>query len=203
MFYAGRLELETLRGGLWRWTAPHPDWRPIDDDGEPASWPAEVGCVLYASERHAAFIDPLAVAATPSFWSWAQERCSGREVAVLETISFHRRSRDEFITRFSASTEPPPSVIAHPLAVAEEVVYWLPEHRTLVPGDALVSNADGELSLCPPSWLDYLAGTPDMAAMRDALRPLLELDIEIVLTSHGEPVRSQGHAALARALDTA
>lgn len=149
------------------------------------------------------FIDPLAVAATPSFWSWAEERCAGRNVSVLETIGFHRRSRDEFVARFSAATEPPPTVIAHPLPVAEEIVYWLPEHRTLVPGDTLVSNADGELSLCPPSWLGYLEGTPEMAAVRDALRPLLELDIDLVLTSHGEPVRSQGHAALSRALDAA
>jgi glyoxylase-like metal-dependent hydrolase (beta-lactamase superfamily II) len=122
---------------------------------------------------------------------------------VLETIGFHRRSRDEFVDRFSAATTPPPPVIAHPLPVAEETVYWLPEHRALVPGDTLVSTPDGELSLCPPSWLDYLAGRPELGAVRDALRPLLELDVELVLTSHGEPVRAGGHAALARALDAA
>lgn len=149
------------------------------------------------------FIDPLAAGATPSFWSWAEERCAGRTVTVLETIAFHRRSCDEFIARFSAATDPPPPVIAYELPIAEETVFWLPEHRALVPGDTLVSNADGVLSLCPPSWLDYLAGTPDMAAVRDALRPLLELAIELVITSHGEPVRAQGHMALSRALDAA
>jgi hypothetical protein len=36
--------------------------------------------------------------------------------------------------------------------------------------------------------------------LRDALRPLLDLPVELVLVSHGEPVLAQGRDALAEAL---
>jgi hypothetical protein len=38
------------------------------------------------------------------------------------------------------------------------------------------------------------------ADLRAALLPLLELPVEMVLVSHGEPVLSDGHTALERAL---
>jgi hypothetical protein len=193
------VQLETLRTDLWRWTAPHPDWNPVDD-GTPASWPLDVGCVLYLTVDLAVFIDPLAPVDDGAFWSWADERCRDRDVVVLETIRFHRRSRDVFIERYSASTRAPSPVDALPFAVGDETMYWLVEHRALVPGDLLVVGEDGELSLCPEPWLDYLTAKPTAAAAREALAPLLELDVDLVLTSHGGPVREGGREALARAL---
>ena len=197
------MQLETLRTDLWRWTVAHPEWQPVDDDGTPASWPVDVGCVLYLTGGHAVFIDPLAPADDGAFWSWADARCRDREVAVLETIRFHRRSRDVFVERYSASTEPPPPVGALPFPLGDETMYWLAEHRALVPGDLLVAGEDGELSLCPESWLDYLSAKPSAAAAREALAPLLELDVDLVLTSHGGPVREGARDALARALAAA
>ena len=194
------VQLETLRTDLWRWTAPHPDWRPTGDDGTPTSWPQDVGCVLYVTTDHAVFIDPLAPADDGSFWVWADERCRDRDVAVLETIPFHRRSRDAFVERYSAATKPPSPVDALPFALGDETMYWLVEHRALVPGDLLVAGEDGELSLCPEPWLDHLSAKPSLAAAREALTALLELDIDLVLTSHGGPVREGGRDALARAL---
>ncbi len=197
------MQLETLRTDLWRWTAPHPEWHPTDDDGTPTDWAADVGCVLYVTTGHAIFIDPLAPADDGSFWAWADERCRDREVAVLETIPFHRRSRDAFVERYSASTEPPSPVNAMPFALGDETMYWLSEHRALVPGDLLVVGANGELSLCPEDWLHDLSAKPTLAAVREALAPLLELDVDLVLTSHGGPVREDGREALARALAAA
>jgi hypothetical protein len=194
------VQLETLRTDLWRWTAPHPEWQPTDDDGTPASWPVDVGCVLYVTTGHAVFIDPLAPADDDAFWKWADERCRDREVAVLETIAFHRRSRDAFVERYRAATEPPPPVIALPFPLGEETMYWLVEHRAVVPGDLLVAGEDGELSLCPEPWLEYLSAKPSLDEAREALAPLLELDVELVLTSHGGPVREGGREALALVL---
>ena len=194
------MQLETLRSDLWRWTAPHPDWQPVDDDGTPAGWPREVGCVLYATTDHAVFIDPLAPVDDGAFWRWADERCQDREVVVLETIHFHRRSRDLFIERYSASTRAPSPVDTFPFALGDETMYWLVEHRALVPGDLLVVGEDGELSLCPDPWLEYLSAKPSAAAARAALAPLLQLDVDLVLISHGGPVREGGREALARAL---
>ena len=195
-----RVQLETLRTDLWRWTAPHPDWQSTADDGTPTDWAKEVGCVLYVTTGHAIFIDPLAPADDGSFWAWADERCRDREVAVLETIRFHRRSRDAFVERYSASTEAPSPVNAVPFALGDETMYWLVEHRALVPGDLLLVGEDGELSLCPEHWLDELSAKPTAAAAREALAVLLELDVDLVLTSHGGPVREGGHQALVRAL---
>jgi hypothetical protein len=52
--------------------------------------------------------------------------------------------------------------------------------------------------VCPQSWLKSVrADRADVAAL---MRPLLELPIERVLVSHGEPVLRWGHAALERAI---
>ena len=110
------------------------------------------------------FIDPLAVADDGAFWSWADDRCRGREVVALETIRFHRRSREAFLARYSAATMAPQSAVPprwgvepHSLPATEETVFWIPEHRALVPGDVLLGTGGGGLSLCPESWLEELS----------------------------------------------
>ena len=76
---------------------------------------------------------------------------------------------------------------------------WIPEHRALVPGDRLIADGRGGVRPCPASWLGYL---PDYGAeeLRAALLPLLDLPVELVLTSHGDPVLRDGHAAIRAAL---
>jgi hypothetical protein len=157
--------------------------------------------VLYETAGgHAVFFDPLTPSDDGEFWRWADARCEGREVAVLETIHFHRRSRDEFVARYDAAALAPAGVVVHRYPLAEETVYWLPDARALVPGDTLVER-DGELSLCPASWLEYLDARPTRAAVAAALRELCSLDVELVLVSHGEPVAAEAREALARALE--
>jgi glyoxylase-like metal-dependent hydrolase (beta-lactamase superfamily II) len=158
--------------------------------------------VLYETGSHAVFFDPLAPAADAAFWAWADERCRGRAVVLLETIHFHSRSRAEFAARYDvdAATAAPAAVVAHPIPGAQEVVYWLPEHRALIPGDTLIVS-DGALSICPASWLDYLEAKPARSEVARALTAALgELDVELVLTSHGGPVTTDARDALARAL---
>ena len=89
------------------------------------------------------------------------------------------------------------SAVAAP--AADEVVFWLPGPRTVVPGDVLLGTDDG-LSLCPESWLQSRGG---FARLVDDLVPLLDLPVERVLTSHGPPVLTDGRDALARALTRA
>ena len=81
-------------------------------------------------------------------------------------------------------------------ATASEVVYWLAGAAAVVPGDVLLGT-EGGVRLCPSSWLGR-GRVSDLAA---ELRPLLELPVERVLTSHGPPVMSGGAAALTRALE--
>jgi hypothetical protein len=160
--------------------------------------------VLWRNGDAAVFIDALV--RDPGDWAWLDETVAGAErVLALTTIGFHRRSRDELVSRYGASTSRararlPAGVVAHPLRGAGEVVYWLVGQRALVPGDRILGAPGGGLRLCPPSWLRYLDTGFDHADLRRLLRPLLELPIERVLVSHGEPVKSGGRAALAEAI---
>lgn len=200
----GAVTATEIRPGLWRWLARHPEWHATDEQGEPTLWPPQVGCVLHESDAGVVFIDPLIPDAdADAFWRWADERCDGRPVSTLETIVYHRRSREQVIARYGASAQPPASVQAHQLPEFSETVYWIAEHRALIPGDVLVGAGTGELVMCPQSWLEDVSATPTHAALRNALRPLLELAPELVLVSHGEPVLRDGAAALAHALRAA
>jgi hypothetical protein len=196
-----------LRPGLWRWTAPHPDWRPGAEPGSPADWPEVVGCVVASVAGGVVFIDPLLPPGDPDeFWAATDALVMGADrVAVLNTIQFHRRSRDEFAARYSASTSRARAAVpegVEPIQIrgAGETMVWLPEHRTLVPGDRLLGDGAGGLRLPPESWLGYLDSGIGTAELRTALAPLLELPVEIVLVSHGEPVQTHGREAIERAL---
>ena len=78
----------------------------------------------------------------------------------------------------------PGGVEALRTARAAEVVYWIPEHEALVPGDVLLGDANGGIRLCPASWLPE---SVDQGKLAESLRPLLDLPVERVLLSHGEP----------------
>jgi glyoxylase-like metal-dependent hydrolase (beta-lactamase superfamily II) len=81
---------------------------------------------------------------------------------------------------------------ARPREEPNDLVLWVESRRALVAGDTLVDRGDGLQLL--DEWL------PD-GVMRDqvleAMRPLLELPVELVLPTHGDPT---DRAALERAL---
>jgi hypothetical protein len=198
------MELEELRPGLWRWTERHPDWEPHAVRDSPADWPELVGSVLHITDAAAVFVDPLLPARPP--WARLDRIVRRRRVHVLTTIGFHRRSRDAVVERYAAATSRarrslPAGVDPFPLRRFGETVFWLPGPRALVPGDRLLGGRRGGLRLCPESWLRYLPGSPTQAQLREALRPLLELPVQLVLVSHGRPVLRNARAALARALE--
>jgi hypothetical protein len=126
-------------------------------------------------------------------------------VSILTTISFHRRSRDELAERYRASTSRakpnlPLGVESFPLRGAGETIFWLPDARALVPGDRVIGARGGGLRVCPTSWLRYLPSRMSSRELKKALRPLLDLPVERVLVSHGDPVLAGGRSALAAAL---
>ena len=88
-------------------------------------------------------------------------------------------------------------VEAFATVLAGEIVLWLPEQRALVTADVIVATQMGDLCLMPDSWLEE-GVTHELD--RDALLPVLELPIDMVLVPHGEPVLEDGRAALAVAL---
>jgi hypothetical protein len=192
--------LTELRPGLFRWIARHPAAVDQPDLGSPDDWPPDVGCVAYRARDALVLVDPL-LPDDPDAPPWTEldslaDECGGR-VAVLTTVRFHRRSRDAAIERFGATTTPPAGV--RPFAATSETLFWIEEHGALVPGDLLLGDPDAGLRLCPESWLHYLDGVT-LDTLRPRLRELLDLPLEMVLVSHGEPVMTDARASLRRAL---
>jgi hypothetical protein len=195
---------QEIAPGLVRWTAAHPDWNPQATAGGAEDWEEMVGCVLYEQPDVVTLIDPLIPRDDGAgFLRWLDERVAGRPVSILTTIHWHRRDREELAERYRSQTARawnaiPAGVKPSPLRGAGETLYWLPAVSTLVAGDRLIVREGVGLRLCPQSWLDGVhVNRPGLA---DLLAPLLELPIERVLVSHGEPVLHDARAALAHAI---
>jgi hypothetical protein len=190
--------------GLLRWTAPHPEGDPQAVAGSSGDWALNVGSVLYELADAVVLIDPLLPSENRAeFLHWLDGQIATRPVSILTTIRWHRRDREELARRYSSTTSRawnavPPGVRPHPLRGAGETMFWLPAAAALVAGDRLIGPQEGRLQLCPESWLEGVhVKRPGLAEL---LRPLLELPIERVLVSHGEPVLRDGRAALAHAI---
>jgi glyoxylase-like metal-dependent hydrolase (beta-lactamase superfamily II) len=213
------VEVAELRPGLWRWTAPHPDWTP--DEGGEDGWEREVACLYLEAPDAIVLIDPLVPegAERERFLRHldADVERVGLPVAIVLTVFWHERSAPELRERYEAAVWAPQDAVEklgvtvdHPYREgealpggldafrtlrADEVALWLPEQRALVFADAVLGTGAGGLRVCPDSWL-----TIDPDEFRAELRRLLELPAELVLTAHGEPVLASGRAALERAL---
>jgi hypothetical protein len=192
-----------LRPGLWRWTAPHPAWRPGAARDSAGDWDEEVGCVAYAGPDALVLVDPLV---PDGGWPTldALVRDHGQRVHVFTTLQWHRRSRAAIVDRYGAMTSRakaalPTGVETVRLPRTLETMVWLPGPRALVPGDRLIAGRRGGLRVCPRSWLPSMS----TAELRARLAPLLELPVQMALVSHGRPVLHGGRAAIARALSAA
>jgi len=209
------MDVTRFADGLWRWTAYYEEWRDT------------VGCVYYEGSDAIVLIDPLVPtdpSEETRFWK-ALDRDVARvalPVHVYVTVFWHVRSAGEIVRRYDGTMHAPSRARAanerragvaasvfrpgdalpggiEALATgrATEVAYWIPEHRTLVPGDVLLGTDDGGLRLCPTSWLPASVTKPKLRA---ALEPLLGLPVERVLVSHGEPVTTDVRPRLREAL---
>jgi hypothetical protein len=195
------VQVQEIGSGLWCWTGLHPAWTP--EDGGPDGWEQDVGCVYYEAPAVVVLFDPLVPMEDPIRFYDALDRDverAGRPVRVLLTVDAHKRSATGLAERYGSESPPlPPSRPDLPAGVeiaAEslgEFVFWLPEHRALVTGDVIVGR-DGGLWV-PKPWMGerYEDG-------RAGLRPLLDLPVERVLVTHGEPVLEGAREALAAAL---
>jgi glyoxylase-like metal-dependent hydrolase (beta-lactamase superfamily II) len=197
---------EELRPGLWRWTAHHEEWK------------KEVAAVAVSTKSDLVLIDPLLVG---DQWDQLERSLGERQLHVLLTIHWHARSAREIASRFDgtriwahsrnraavARRAPvtdvfrigeglPAGLVALEARPRSEVLFWEPRSQALIVGDALLGDGENGAGLhtCPGWWLP---DSTDLPALREALRPALDLPVELLLPSHGAPVLSGAKQALA------
>jgi hypothetical protein len=184
--------------GLWRWTAEHPNWENWPDHERE---PPEVGCVYYEADDATVLIDPLIPAGEEDELFRhldADVERRGLPVVILLTAEWHRRSADELASRYDARVggAPPEGVEEIPIEGAEErqVAYFIRPHATLVVCEIFAVDVEGELRVGKSPALKR----PE--ELEASLDRIMELPIERLLVSHGEPVLEDAKARMAEAL---
>jgi len=83
-----------------------------------------------------------------------------------------------------------------------ELAFYLPADCTLVCGDSLIGVGAGRVRVTPSWWVGARPEAQERyrALLRPALRRLLDLPIDLLITSHGPPVLARGREALEEAL---
>ena len=183
-----------------RWTSYHDHWE------------EDVGCVAVETDDGLVFIDPLDPpedlprpehVLLTVYW---HDR-SARDVGAAHVWSTRRGARPlgnrgVRVTDHVEDGGLPGGIEAFQTARPSEVVYWVPSERAVVVGDVLLGAGakpratPDPLRLCPERWL----GKSSQDDLRRSLRPLLELPVQRVLVSHGQPVLRAGKRALTNVL---
>jgi glyoxylase-like metal-dependent hydrolase (beta-lactamase superfamily II) len=205
--------VEELRPGVWWWEAAHPGWTP----GHAAAgldWGPEVSSYAIDDGERLLLIDPT----EPP--SPVEELAAGRETVIVLTCPWHARDARKLFERFGAALYAPPpdegdedplparvfsagdrlpvGVEAFPGMEPNDLVLWIESRHALVAGDTLIDRGHG-LEF-PRDWASRGAvgarGVPPDRIL-ESLRPLLELQVELVLLTHGAPT---DRAALEQAL---
>ena len=174
--------------GVTCWTAPHAEWK------------KDVSSVAVDTPDGRVFIDPLDppqelgvpdhVLVTVFFHARSAGSLGGRVWAPASLVRRLKSRGVEVTDPFEPGDELPGGIRAFETGRAGEVLYWLPDQRALVVGDVLLGSP---FRLCPKGWMR----PADHDALREALRPLLDLPIEQVYVGHGAPVLAGGRDALA------
>ena len=211
---------DQLADGLWRWTARHPEWHPGDFGSEVASFALKAG-------DETILVDPL-LPPEPDAVLDLIERELGERLAILITVPYHVRSSEQIRHRFRGDVETtiwghracrkrlsedagfrafepgdelPAGASAHRIGKPRrhEMPIFLPSHRALVFGDA-VAEVDGELRVWSDERVDAHVSRFYRERFNPTLEPLLELDFDSVLVTHGQPVMQGGRQQLEQAL---
>jgi hypothetical protein len=204
--------------GLWRWTTRHPEWHPRGFGDEVACFAARDdagGLVVVdpllppAPDEVLALLDaprgPVVVVITIPYHvrdaAAVAERC-GAEVLGHHAVARRLPAATPFRAVTPEDDDLPGGLrvfsIGRPRRYEQPV--WLPSHRAVCFGDAVV-EFDGALRV----WTQGRAPGPETTRFyHERFAPtfarLLALDPERILVTHGAPVLTGGREALAAAL---
>ncbi len=177
--------MDEIAPGVWHWTALR------------ETIGSQVSSYYLAEERVA--IDPMLPAERPDWFqpdnvlltcrhhdreSW-QLGCA---VWVAAQGAYELDGRGEIQT-YEWGDELPGGVVAHEVdsLSPDETALYSPAHRALAVGDGVIRHGqDGPLGFVPDRFMDDPDG--DKAGLRAAYRRLLDLDFDLLLLAHGDPV---------------
>ena len=212
--------MHEIATGLWRWTARHPEWHP-------GPFGAEVACFAAQAGDTTLLIDPLVPPEPEPLWKTI-DAILGHRLAILITIPYHVRSSEEIWRRYKNQAETtihghraaakrlkntpafreiepgvplPGGVGAYTIGKPRryEMPLHLPSHGALVFGDA-VAETGGRLVVWATDKIDADVERFYRERFNPTLEPLLELDFDAVLPTHGQPVLEDGKQELRAAL---
>jgi len=214
--------MKKLSPGVYRWTAPHPEYRTSAE---------EVACYALTGPGGVAIVDPLLPdgpdgdALLDRLDDLVQ---SVRRVDLLITIPYHTRSAERLWWRWHATVKTriwghplvskrfadpgtpleqidvnaPLGPLARAFAIGKprrsETPLYFPSRRALAFGDTVVGMPDGGLRIwvqgsVNPAWYGE--------RFLPTLEPLAALDVADVLVTHGPAVIGDGQRALRAALE--
>lgn len=219
--------MQELRGGLWHWSAPHPEW----ESGEP--WGPEVSSYALDDGERLLLFDPLAVPEE------LEARAAERKTAIVLTAPWHERSARGLVERLDVPVYTPlpdsaeylmekwnltaeqvgdgsPDIAwlvregigeAHPFQAGDRLDVGVDVFPGEKPNDTVLWAASHGAVLAGDTLVDFGNGLEinprwldeEMTRARvvEGLRPLLSLPVEHMLAAHGGPF---DRAALERAL---
>ena len=192
--------MREIAPGVWHWTARHPK--------------IGIDVSSYFLPDHGVLLDPLLPAAGPDRLAEL-----GQPREILLTNRHHWRHSSELIERFGCTARAPRAgmhefvpgqpvtpydpgeSLADGAVTAHEVGAICPDESALhFPGASALAVADGvihhgRLAFVPDAYMDDPEQTK--AALRAAYRRLAEeLEFDLLLTAHGEPVVGGAREAL-------
>ena len=202
------VEIRDVAPGLWLWRQRHWEWR------EGFDWEPEVSSFVVESGGEVVLLDPLAPA-PPDAAELGARLAARPPTAIVIVKTDHTRDVDYFAHWYDIPAFGP-RLFEPGLAPEVHIEPIMP--RTKLPG-GLIALYDGRGSTETPIWApeqraivfaDGLTGNGGVLRVWDspvrrqgilpALRAMLDLPFEHVLTSHGTPVhtRADFEAALER-----
>jgi glyoxylase-like metal-dependent hydrolase (beta-lactamase superfamily II) len=215
------MDVQEIAPRLWHWTAPHPEWKPSNRGKNGLGWDQTVSSYALVADDRFALIDPQVPddeSEAARLWDALDRDVEAHgPPAILISVHYHARSAEDIAGRYDGSSiwapadddgtkgkvdrsrtyatgdELPAGIRAFDAGMPGERALYVPSHNAVVFGDAVL---DG-VRLLPASWLEKGITRHDVA---DALRPLLDEEIELVLLTHGGPVSDGAREQLERAL---
>ena len=135
--------------------------------------------------------------------AWRLHEAFGSTVHCIRNGLYELEDRGP-VEAFEFGDELPGGIHVHEVGAIcpDETALYIPRHGALACADGVVRwRGDDELQFVP----DFLMDEPEQTKrrLRDAYRGLLELDFDLLLLAHGDPVARDAHGALRAFVDGA